>query len=271
MTSWNPGDQPGGQGQPGQQPSYGQQPPAPPSYGQQPGYGQQPPAPNLDKGNPPPSYGQQAPSYGQQAPSYGQQAPAYGAAAGGYGAPATNQYGNNPYGSSQGNLPPGAVGPLSMGNRVIAYVIDGLILNVLALIAVIILFTGIIGSASTVNCNFDDAGNYNCDSGAGASAGIIITFVIFLILWVAVLVAWIYMLGVKGQTPGKKIMGVKVVDNDNGQPIGMGRAFLRYLVQGLANYVCFAGLWSAWLDSPPAGRYRGWHDKAVNSVVISVK
>ena len=262
MTSWNPGDQQQGQpGQPGQQPSYGQQPPS---------YGQQPPAPNFDKGGQPPA----PPAYGQSAPppAYGQQPPAYGAG-GGYAPPPQNQYGNNPYGAPQGggNLPPGAVGPLNMGNRVVAFIIDYAILYALGIVAAVILFAGVLGSASTIDCSYDSAGNYNCDSGAGAGAGIIITFVIFLILWLAVLVAWIYMLGVKGQTPGKKWMGVKVVDNDSGKPIGMGRAFLRYLVQGLCNYLCFAGLWSAWLDAPPEGRYRGWHDKAINSVVISVK
>ena len=266
MTSWNPGDQQSGQ--PGQQPGYGQQP------GQQPGYGQQPPPPpNFDKGSQPPA----PPAYGQPAPQpgYGQQPPAYGAGA--YGAPPANQYGNNPYGGApQGSLPPGAVGPLSMGNRVVAFIIDGIILNIFSIVAVIILFTGIIGSASTIDCSsytFDpDTGTTSggCTSGAGASAGIIITFVIFLIIWIAVLLAWVWMLGTKGQTPGKRIMGVKVVDNDSGQTIGMGRAFLRYVVQYFSNIVCYAGLWSAWLDSPPQGRYRGWHDKAVNSVVISV-
>lgn len=266
MTSWNPGDQQSGQ----------------PGYGQQPG--QQPPPPNFDKGAtppaapppaaPPPAYGAPPPQ-----PGYGQQPPAYGAAAGGgYAAPPTNQYGNSPYGAPQGggNLPPGAVGPLSMGNRVIAFIIDGVILNIISLIAFIILFTGVIGSAGTVSCNYTYDSNgvptdYNCDNVGGASAGIIITVLVMFAIVIAAFVYYIFVLGKTGQTPGKKIMGVKVVDNDSGQPIGVGRAFLRYLVQYLSNIVCYAGLWSAWLDGPPEGRYRGWHDKAVNSVVISVK
>lgn len=261
MTSWNPGDQQSGQ--PGQQPGYGQP-------GQQP-----PPPPNFDKGQgapPPPAYGQPAPQ-----PGYGQQPPAYGG--GSYSAPPQNQYGNSPYGAPQGggNLPPGgAVGPLSMGNRVIAFIIDGVILNIISLIAFIILFTGVIGSASAVDCNYTYDSNgiptdYSCDNAGGASAGIIITVLIMFAIVIAAFVYYIITLGKTGQTPGKKIMGVKVVDNDSGQPIGAGRAFLRYLVQYLSNIVCYAGLWSAWLDGPPEGRYRGWHDKAVNSVVISVK
>lgn len=277
MTSWNPGDQPSGQ----------------PGYGQQPG--QQPPPPNFDKGPtpppaaPPPAYGAPAPQpgygqsapqpgYGQSAPqpAYGQQPPAYGG--GGYAAPPTNQYGNNPYGGAPvGNLPPGAVQPLNMGNRVVAFIIDYVILNVFSIIAIIILFTGVLASTSTLDCSSyqidpnTGAVTGGCVNSGGAGAGVVITFVVFLILWIAVLVAWVWMLGTKGQTPGKRWMGVKVVDNDSGAPIGFGRALLRYIVQYLSNIVCYAGLWSAWLDGPPEGRYRGWHDKAVNSVVISVK
>lgn len=261
MTSWNPGDQQSGQ----------------PGYGQQPG--QQPPPPNFDKPNTPPpaappAYGAPAsqPSYGQQQPSYGQQPPAYGA--GGYSSPPTSQYGNSPYGAPQGggNLPPGAVGPLSMGNRVIAFIIDYAIIWVVGAIGYGVLLFGVIGAASTCGYDYDSNGypvNYSCSGGAGA--GLVILALVFLLAWLALCLFWVYMLGKTGQTPGKKWMGVKVVDNDSGQTIGFGRAFLRYIVQGLSNIVCYAGLWSAWLDSPPEGRYRGWHDKAVNSVVISVK
>lgn len=255
MTSWNPGDQQSGQ--PGQQP--GQQPP---SYGQQPpSYGQQPPAPNFDKGGQPPAYGQSA-----QPPAYGQQPPAYGQG-GGYAPPPQNQYGNNPYGAPQGggNQAPGAVGPLSMGNRVVAFIIDYALIAVPLFILYFILAAAFV---STATASFDpNTGEFN--SGATTGLGIVLT--IIPLLSIAAFLFFAYLLGTKGQTPGKKWMGVKVVDNDSGQPIGFGRAILRYIVQGLSNIVCYAGLWSAWLDGPPEGRYRGWHDKAVNSVVISVK
>jgi uncharacterized RDD family membrane protein YckC len=78
------------------------------------------------------------------------------------------------------------------------------------------------------------------------------------------------MTGSAGQTPGKKIMGVKVVDNRTGATIGFWRALGRIIVQGICNILCFAGFWSAWLDSK-SGLYRGWHDKALDTRVISVK
>ena len=277
MTSWNPGDQSDQSGQSGQQPGYGQQ---------QPGYGQQPPPspPNFDKPGgpssapPPPAYGNQ-PGYGQGQPSYGQGQPAYGG--GGYPAPQQNPYGspqqqggqgygNQGYGNpGQGGLPPGgATQPLNMGNRVIAFIIDNAITGVLGLIAYIVLIASVLGAASTIEV---DPNTGQISNTGGASAIAVVFFVIFLLATIGVFLYFVYLLGTKGQTPGKKAMGVKVVDNDSGQPIGFGRAFLRYIVQGLSNIACYAGLWSAWLDGPPEGRYRGWHDKAVNSVVISVK
>lgn len=134
--------------------------------------------------------------------------------------------------------PPGAVRPLVMGNRVIAYIIDAAILFVISLI-------GAIGGSSAFRLIMD-------------------------LVTLAVGIYFIYLLGSVGQTPGKKIMNVKVVDAVSGETVGFWRAFLRQFVQGIANILCFAGLWSAFLDGK-SGRYQGWHDKAANTQVISIK
>jgi uncharacterized RDD family membrane protein YckC len=214
MTSWNPGEPPDpSDQQPPPPPGYGQQPPPPPGYGQQPppppGYGQQPP----------PSYGQ---PYGAPAP-YGQ-APVYPGGPNAYGMPAP--------------VLPGQVGPLNMGNRVVAFVIDWAIFVVLDIVA------------------------YATSSNAFRLIVDLIT--------IAVAIYFVYLIGSVGQTPGKKIMGVKIVDANTGQPVGFWRALGREIVQGLCNIICFAGLWSAWLDGG-SGMYRGWHDKALTTRVISVK
>ena len=153
---------------------------------------------------------------------------------------------------------------------IISFVVFGIIqayLIVLSGYLVVRAFT----SPATEAFDTDSPGEFAKSFFSSSSAGIIITVLIMFAIVIAAFIYYIITLGKTGQTPGKKIMGVKVVDNDSGQPIGAGRAFLRYLVQYLSNIVCYAGLWSAWLDGPPEGRYRGWHDKAVNSVVISVK
>lgn len=245
MTSWNPGGPPDPSGQQppsGQPPAYGQQPPPPPGYGQQPpppGYGQQPPPPGYGQ-QPPPPPGYGAPQYGQQPPpppGYGQPPPPPGYGAPQYGAPPAYPPGVNPYGN-QAPVLPGQTGPLNMGNRVVAFVIDWAIFVVLDIIAI----------------------------ASGSSAFRLIVD----LLTLAVAIYFIYLIGTVGQTPGKKIMGVKIVDANTGQPVGFWRALGREIVQGLCNIICFAGLWSAWLDSG-SGMYRGWHDKALNTRVISVK
>ena len=235
----------------GQQPPYGasqapQGPPPPPQYGQQPQYG----APQ----GPPQQYGQ--PQYGQ--PQYGQ--PQYGQPAfGGY--PAAPP---NPYGGAVPAGPPGAVRPLNVGNRVVAFIIDWALIAVPTFILYLIAAAIFISSSKTT---YDDnTGVYRTTGGGGAA----IVFLLVVVIGLAAGFYFVYLLGSTGQTPGKKWMGVKVVDATTGQTIGFGRAFLRYIVQGLCNIVCYAGLWSAFLDGG-SGRYQGWHDKAVGTQVISVK
>ncbi len=124
-----------------------------------------------------------------------------------------------------------------MGNRVLAYIID------FAIVFVVVIIGDVIGGAVSV---------------------------LFSLIGLAIWIYFAYLTGTVGQSPGKKIMGVKVVDATSGELIGFGRAFLRYLVQGLLNILCFAGLWSAFLDGK-SGRYQGWHDKALSTQVISIK
>ena len=224
MSSWEPPQNPSDQNPSGQSPS-GEPPQGQPQFPQgQPQFPQG--QPQFPQGQP--QYGQ--PSYPQQPPPpapYGQQG------FGGYAAAPPP-----PPGMPGAAGVPGATGPLNIGNRVVAFIIDWAIFIVLDVIAF-----------------------------ASGSAGF--RLVVDLIV-IAVAIYFIYLDGSVGQTPGKKIMGVKIVDANTGQVIGFGRAFLRLLVQGLCNIVCFAGLWSAFLDSG-SGRYQGWHDKAIGTQVISVK
>ncbi len=78
-------------------------------------------------------------------------------------------------------------------------------------------------------------------------------------------------LGVTGGSPGKALLGLRVVDADTGAPIGFSRALLRIAIVGLASLpTCGLGLavmaWTAIED--PEGRRRGWHDRLVGSLVI---
>jgi uncharacterized RDD family membrane protein YckC len=74
-----------------------------------------------------------------------------------------------------------------------------------------------------------------------------------------------YFVGMKGQTPGHRAVGVRVVDVATGGLIGPGRAMLRWFVLGITGALCTLGYWSPFFDRM---RRQGWHDKASNSVVI---
>ena len=75
-----------------------------------------------------------------------------------------------------------------------------------------------------------------------------------------------YFHGSTGQTPGDAVLGIRVVDVRDriGEPIGYGRAALRWLVSIVSALVFLLGyLWMFW-DS----NKQTWHDKAAGSVPI---
>ena len=75
-----------------------------------------------------------------------------------------------------------------------------------------------------------------------------------------------YFHGRTGQTPGDAALGIRVVDIDNGQVIGYGRAFGRCLVSIVSGLVLVLGyLWMIW-----DARKQTWHDKAVSSLPVRV-
>ncbi|MDQ3823966.1 MAG: RDD family protein [Actinomycetota bacterium] len=67
-----------------------------------------------------------------------------------------------------------------------------------------------------------------------------------------------------GQTVGKKVMGIRVVDFNTGGPIGYGRGFLRWLGKLVAGIPCYLGyLWMLWDREKQA-----WQDKIATTVVV---
>ena len=86
----------------------------------------------------------------------------------------------------------------------------------------------------------------------------------FLLNWVfpaiAVIVFWIY----RQATPGKMIIGAKIVDANTGGPPSTGQLIGRYLGYYLSMIPLFLGMIWVAFDA----RKQGWHDKLAGTVVI---
>jgi uncharacterized RDD family membrane protein YckC len=71
---------------------------------------------------------------------------------------------------------------------------------------------------------------------------------------------WAYM----GSTLGQRIFRLRVVDANTGQPIGAGKALVRYVGLFISFLACFLGvIWVAF-----DGRKQGWADKIASTVVL---
>jgi uncharacterized RDD family membrane protein YckC len=67
-----------------------------------------------------------------------------------------------------------------------------------------------------------------------------------------------------GQTVGKKMLGIRVIDFRTGGPIGYGRAFIRYIGRFVSAIAILVGyLWMLWDREKQT-----WHDKFANCVVV---
>ena len=72
----------------------------------------------------------------------------------------------------------------------------------------------------------------------------------------------------RGQTVGKRMVGIEVRDERSGQPIGFGRALGRWLIYSVLWYLLFVpGMVNA-LSPLWDRRHQAWHDRAVGSVVV---
>jgi uncharacterized RDD family membrane protein YckC len=72
--------------------------------------------------------------------------------------------------------------------------------------------------------------------------------------------------GPRGQTLGKSAMGIRVISLADGQPIGYGRAFIRFIGRIVSTVVILLGyFWMLWDRESQT-----WHDKFAGAVVVPV-
>ena len=129
------------------------------------------------------------------------------------------------------------------GDRLVAYILDSLVLFAIMFVGMIVLVP------------FAFAGR--------GSAGI--AFLVFFLLLIVVFIGYFPFFWARGgQTPGMKPFRLYVVRDSDGGPISGGQAFLRllgYWVNGIAFYIGF--IW-VFVDD----RRRGWHDLIAGTLVV---
>lgn len=139
------------------------------------------------------------------------------------------------------------------GERLVAYIIDALIVGLLLLVA-FALFAGTVLVRNGVGGPSLPVGPLD---GLGAVVLVLFIFIVgfgyFPFFWAR-----------GGQTPGMKLFRLYVVRDADGGPISAGQAILRligYWINGIVLYIGF--IW-VFIDA----RRRGWHDLIAGTVVI---
>jgi uncharacterized RDD family membrane protein YckC len=121
----------------------------------------------------------------------------------------------------------------NFGQRLVALIIDGILLAIVGVILRVALNTGL----GTILSIVIGVGYYGWLEGSPS-----------------------------GQTVGKKAMGIRVYDLRQGGPIGTGRAIGRYFARWLSTIPCLLGyFWMLWDKEKQT-----WHDKLVGSIVVPV-
>lgn len=178
------------------------------------------------------------------------QPPGYGAAPG-YAGPPANGF-RGPWGPLAG-----------WGTRVLAMIVDSL----LSLVGLIPYVVGVV----LVVAGLPDTSSYETPAGPSADetkTGLVIAGVVLAIIGILGMLAiqiWnrAFKQGRTGQSVGKKVMGITLVDEHTGLPIGAGMSFVRDLAHTLDGFLYLGYLWPLWDD-----KRQTFADKILGTVVV---
>lgn len=140
----------------------------------------------------------------------------------------------------------GAATPAGIGQRLVAKVIDGLVAFALAIPAIVLFVLGL---------------------AVGGAVGVILAFLgglLYIAVFAAIFYVMIWGQGVTGQTPGKRMQGIKLVDSSTGAPVGGAGGVIRWLVEAVTTMICYIGyLWALFDD-----RNQTLYDKILDNEVV---
>ncbi|MDJ0340550.1 RDD family protein [Streptomyces sp. H10-C2] len=176
--------------------------------------------------------------------------------------PQQQNYGQ--YGYPQGGgLPPGMPPLASWGARLGATLLDFLFFGLVPfglLMAGYVKFLRVFIDA-TDQC--DASGRGYCPTPAMPGSALTLIAIGSILSLLGTL--WLcYREGSTGQTPGKKIVGIHVLREADGQVLGFGMAFVRRLCHAVDGMACYIGyLWPLWDE-----KNQTFADKIIHTVVV---
>ena len=139
----------------------------------------------------------------------------------------------------------GALGPpATFGQRAIAVIIDALV-TIAMVIPVGIIFVILSFISETI--------------------GLLVGGLLYLAVIAAAIWYYIGNVGKTGQTPGRRSQGIRVVSS-NGSPVGVGGAFIRWILASIFNAFCYLGI--LWMLFDPDKKTL--YDKILDNQVVQV-
>ena len=141
------------------------------------------------------------------------------------------------------------------GPRLVAYIIDAVILTVV--VTAIVLVAVAVGFASGDLVPGETPGR-------GTWAAIAVAVVAVAVISVGYF-PWYWVRG--GATPGMRMFGLRVVRDADGGPISTGTAIVRVIGMWVSSAVLYIGFIWVFVDK----RRRGWHDLIAGTVVVRAR
>ena len=145
----------------------------------------------------------------------------------------------------------------SHGPRLVAYILDSLIVGAIYLVIFFVMAAVLVGTV--------DPSDFNEGVPSRRAAGTLAVFgVIFLLTFLLALAYFPFFWARSGQTPGMRPFGLYVVRDSDGGKISTGQAILRMIGLWVSAIPLYLGFIWIFIDA----RRRGWHDLISGTVVI---
>lgn len=158
---------------------------------------------------------------------------------------------NNPYNAPQADLGVSATDSRKYAGfwfRVLAAFIDGILFSILTLILVV----GV-GFGAAVFSGEDAFSD-------GSAIGLVYMFVSYVLPFFITVVLWVKY----GGTPGKRMLGLRIIDERTGKHLSSGKSIARYFAYVLS--MLLLGLGCIWVAFDK--KKKGLHDHITGSIVV---